>query len=65
MTAARRGSADGAHHFHTVGRVPRELARSARKLREDLAAVQAGLTLRHSNAQTEGHVNRLKLVKLF
>jgi transposase len=25
--------------------------------------VQAGLTLRHSSGQTEGHVNRLKLVK--
>ena len=24
--------------------------------------MQAGLTLRHSNGQTEGHVNRLKLV---
>jgi transposase len=40
-----------------------ELARLARKLREDLAAVQAGLTRRHSNGQTEGQVNRLKLVK--
>ena len=26
-------------------------------------AVQAGLTLRHSNGQTEGQVNRLKLLK--
>jgi transposase len=32
-------------------------------LRTDEAAVQAGLTRRHSNGQTEGHVNRLKLVK--
>jgi transposase len=40
-----------------------ELARFARKLRTDLAAVQAGLTLRWSNGQTEGQVNRLKLVK--
>lgn len=40
-----------------------DLARFARKLRTDLAAVQAGLTLRQSNAQTEGHVNRLKLLK--
>ncbi len=40
-----------------------ELARFARKLRIDLAAVQAGLTLRQSNGQTEGHVNRLKLIK--
>jgi transposase len=40
-----------------------DLARFARKLRADLAAVQAGLTLLHSNGQTEGHVNRLKLLK--
>lgn len=40
-----------------------ELQRFARKLREDLAAVQAGVTLHHSNGQTEGQVNRLKLVK--
>jgi transposase len=40
-----------------------ELTRFAGKLRGDLAAVQAGLTLRWSNGQTEGHVNRLKLVK--
>ena len=40
-----------------------ELERFARTLREDLAAVQAGLTLRHSNGQTEGQVNRLKLLK--
>jgi transposase len=29
----------------------------------DLAAVKAGLTLEYSNGQTEGQVNRLKLVK--
>lgn len=40
-----------------------DLARLARKLRADLAAVQAGLTLRWSNGQTEGQVNRLKLLK--
>jgi transposase len=40
-----------------------ELARLAATLRNDLAAVQAGLTLRHSNGQTEGQVGRLKLVK--
>ena len=40
-----------------------ELKRFAAKLRTDLAAVQAGLTLRHSNGQTEGHVTKLKLVK--
>jgi transposase len=40
-----------------------EITRFAAKLRSDLAAVQAGLTLRHSNGQTEGHVTKLKLVK--
>ena len=40
-----------------------DLARCARKPREELAAVQAGLTLRHRNGQTTGHVNRLKLIK--
>jgi transposase len=40
-----------------------DLKRFAGKLRTDLAAVQAGLTLRQSNGQTEGHVNRLKLLK--
>jgi transposase len=40
-----------------------DLTRFAGKLRTDHAAVQAGLTLRHSNGQTEGQVNRLKLLK--
>ncbi len=40
-----------------------ELQRFAGKLRADEVAVPAGLTLRWSNGQTEGHVNRLKLVK--
>lgn len=40
-----------------------DLARFARKLRTDPAAVQAGLTLRQGNGQTEGEVNRLKLLK--
>jgi transposase len=40
-----------------------ELKRFAGKLRTDQAAVRAGLTLRHSNGQTEGQVTKLKLVK--
>lgn len=40
-----------------------DLARFAGKLRTDFGAVQAGLTMRQSNGQTEGHVNRLKLLK--
>jgi transposase len=39
------------------------LARFARGLQEDLAAVTAGLTLEWSNGVNEGHVHRLKLVK--
>jgi transposase len=39
------------------------LARFAQGLQEDLAAVQAGLTLPWSNGAVEGHVNRLKLLK--
>ena len=40
-----------------------DLERFARKLRADHDAVQAGLTLRHSNGQTEGQITRLKLLK--
>jgi transposase len=40
-----------------------DLVRFARKLRSDLPAVQAGLTRRESNGQTEGQVNRLQLLK--
>jgi transposase len=40
-----------------------ELARFAGKLRVDQAAVQAGLTLRWSNGQTEGQITKLKLLK--
>jgi transposase len=39
------------------------LARFARGLRADLAAVTAGLTLEWSNGVTEGQIHRLKLVK--
>lgn len=41
----------------------RELKSFAAGLRRDEAAVRAGLTLPYSNGQTEGHVNRLKLLK--
>jgi transposase len=40
-----------------------EVRRFALGLMGDLAAVKAGLTLEYSNGQTEGQVNRLKLVK--
>ncbi len=40
-----------------------ELRQFARKVRQDEAAVEAGCTLYWSNGQTEGQVNRLKLMK--
>jgi len=40
-----------------------ELRGFARGLASDLAAVRAGLTLIHSNGQTEGQINRLKMLK--
>lgn len=40
-----------------------EVGRFARGLWDDYEAVKAGLTLAHSNGQTEGFVNKLKLTK--
>ncbi len=40
-----------------------ELRQFARKVRQDEAAVTAGCTLHWSNGQTEGQINRLKLLK--
>jgi transposase len=40
-----------------------ELARFARGLEDDVAAIAAGLTLEWSNGVTEGQIHRLKLVK--
>ncbi len=42
---------------------PIDLRRFAKGLRDDLAAVTAALTMSWSNGQTEGQVNRLKLIK--
>ena len=40
-----------------------ELQRFALSLKKDLGAVRAGLTLEFSQGQTEGQVNKLKLLK--
>ncbi|WP_420715470.1 transposase [Cupriavidus sp. D39] len=40
-----------------------EMRRFAQSLRADLPAVRAAFRLQWSNGQTEGHVNRLKLLK--
>jgi len=45
----------------TQGRV--ELKNFAQGVKRDYDAVKAGLTLEWSNGQTEGQVNRLKLLK--
>jgi transposase len=42
---------------------PLELRHFAQGLEKDLSAVKACLSLPWSNGQTEGHVNRLKLIK--
>jgi transposase len=43
--------------------IPRELKRFATGLKSDYEAVKAALTTHWSNAQLEGQVNRLKLIK--
>ncbi len=45
------------------GSGPSELESFAEGVRRDYAAVRAALSLPHSNGQTEGQVNRLKLIK--
>jgi len=37
--------------------------RFAKRLREDYASVQAGITLPWSNGPVEGYINRLKMLK--
>lgn len=46
-----------------VGSEIAELRRYALGLQDDAAAVRAGLTRTESNGQTEGQINKLKLVK--
>jgi len=63
MVRERRG-----HHLDdwieaATGSAIAEVRRFAEGLRDDYAAVRAGLTLTHSNGQTEGFINKLKLTK--
>ena len=53
---------DGMTEVHGPG-VARELSGFAEGLKQDEAAVKAALSLGWSNGQTEGHINRLKLLK--
>jgi transposase len=59
----RRGADLESWMAETINSDLEALARFARGLREDLAAVTAGLTLEWSNGVTEGQIHRLKLVK--
>jgi transposase len=63
LVRERRGDALEAWRTDTVASGLEALARFAQGLREDLTAIQAGLTLPWSNGPVEGHVNRLKLRK--
>ncbi len=47
----------------TDPRIPGEFRRFAEGLKKDLAAVTAALTLPWNNGPSEGHINRLKMVK--
>jgi transposase len=63
LVRERRGDALEAWLTEAAASGIEALARFAQGLREDLAAVKAGLTLPWSNGPVEGHVNRLKLLK--
>jgi transposase len=63
MVRERRGYDLGTWMAEAIDSGIAELARFARGLQEDLAAVTAGLTLQWSNGVTEGQIHRLKLLK--
>ena len=63
LVRERRGDALEAWITEATASGIEALARFAQGLREDLAAVTAGLTLPWSNGPVEGHINRLKLLK--
>jgi transposase len=63
MVWERRGADLKAWRAEAMHSGLEELARFARRLQDDLAAITAGRTLAWSSGVTEGHVHRLKLVK--
>jgi transposase len=63
MVRERRGTGLEAWMAEAMHSGIEELARFARGLQEDLAAVTAGLTLDWSNGPVEGQITRLKLLK--
>jgi transposase len=63
MARERKGQAFDAWLTRATASGISELDRFARGLVEDRAAVEAGLSLVWSNGQTEGQINKLKLLK--
>jgi transposase len=63
MARERQGQAFEAWLTSVAASGITELQSFARSLVEDRAAVEAGLSLEWSNGQTEGQINKLKLVK--
>jgi transposase len=63
MVRERQGEQLDAWIEAAAGEEISELRRFALGLRDDYEAVRAGLTLAHSNGQTEGFINKLKLTK--
>jgi transposase len=63
MVRERRGTDLEAWMAEAISSGIDALARFARGLRDDLVAIQAGLTLEWNNGVTEGQIHRLKLVK--
>jgi len=63
MVRERQGERLDAWIEATAGGEIAALRRFALGLRDDYDAVHAGLTLAHSNGQTEGFINKLKLTK--
>jgi transposase len=63
MVRERRGYDVGTWMAEAIDRGIAELARFARGLQEDVAAVTAGLTSQWSTGVTDGQIHRLKLLK--
>ncbi len=63
LVRERRGEDLEAWRAQTMSSGVEPLARFAEGMQDDLAAIQAGLTRPWSNGVTEGHINRLKLLK--
>jgi transposase len=63
LVQARRGEELDAWRTQAAASEITPLARFSQGLKDDLAAIQAGLTLPWSNGVTEGQINRLKLLK--